>query len=134
MALVRWEPKQRRVGPDRQKGSKPSLQYLQSIWWVRNQSSYQHVDLARLKALRELLSSFPLRIRSRLQMLTPNLKWRSTAGGLLRCHERAPERLGVVRHIVRAIVSLGPEVVEFKGRGQLGGVRRNETKGVILSH
>ena len=38
-----------------------------------------------------------------------------------------------MRHLVRAIVSSGPEVVEFKGRAQLGDLRRNETKGLILS-
>ena len=38
-----------------------------------------------------------------------------------------------MRHLVRAIVSLWDEVVEFKGRAQLGDGLRNETKGLILS-
>ena len=54
--------------------------------------------------------------------------------GLMGCHERAPGCLCVVRHFVRAIVSSGPEVVEFKDGPQLGSGRRGETKGLILSH
>ena len=47
--------------------------------------------------------------------------------GLFGCHGLAPGRPSVVRHLVRAIVSLWPEVVEFKGWGQLVDGLRNET-------
>ena len=84
--------------------------------------------------LRQFPSGFPTTVRVPRFWMLASGSLVARDDGLVGCHRMAPRCFGVVRHLVRAIVSLWGEVVEFKAGAQLGGGHRDATKGPILSH